>query len=88
MLERPPIRSWEPNGIMNNPTDIDVTSQVLFGENDGEYLPLTRCVCGHTFEPWDEMISIYRDDPYACDYCGRKLYFIANIKVIEIVDNE
>ncbi len=53
---------------MNNPTDIDVTSQVSFGENDGEYLPLTRCVCGHTFEPWDEVISIYRDNSYTCHY--------------------
>lgn len=68
-------------------SDIDITDQVEFGNNDDEALPLLKCVCGKTFEPWDFIISIYRDSAYECSSCGRRLYFSARIRVFEVKDN-
>jgi len=70
-------------------TSINVTHLVDFYENDGECLPITKCVCGQMFEPWEFFISIYKDIAYACPTCGRKLYFRADITVYEVIeDNE
>ena len=66
--------------------DIDVTNQVQFSNNDDECLPITRCVCGQTFEPWKFTISIYRDGAYACLVCGRKLYFSFSIRIFEVIE--
>lgn len=64
--------------------DLDVTESVYFGENDGEYMPLTQCVCGHKFYLWDFILGIYRDMASACPSCGRKLYFCNSIRVYEV----
>lgn len=45
-----------------------------------EILPI-KCVCGHGAESWEFIISIYEEDPYACQECGREYYFTNKIKV-------
>ena len=65
--------------------DKDVTDQCRFNDNDGEHLPLIQCVCGKEFQPWDFIISPYRDMAHRCE-CGRKLYFQNKITVYEIID--
>ncbi|GAH10675.1 unnamed protein product [marine sediment metagenome] len=65
--------------------NIDVTDKVDFQGNDDECLPITKCVCGEKFEPWRFMISIYKDDPYACPACGRRLFFSMGIRVYEVI---
>jgi hypothetical protein len=64
--------------------DIDITTKVQFGDNDGEVLPLSRCVCGKRFDPWTFILSVYREDPKECT-CGRKLYFKNVISIFEVV---
>lgn len=63
--------------------DKDITSEVSFERNDDESLPLTKCVCGAKFPPWDFILGMERDYPNTCD-CGRKLYFTLDIKVFEV----
>ena len=62
----------------------DITDQVDFHTNDDEALPLTKCACGATFEPWDFILSIYKDYPKVCPICGRMMYFSVEIRVYEI----
>ncbi len=69
---------------MLKPISRDVTHLVSFSDNDGEDLPLTRCVCGKEFESWDFILSIYPDTAKECPACGRKLYFDYSITVYEI----
>jgi len=64
--------------------DINVTDKVDFGNPDDESLPLTRCVCGASFEIWTVIISIYRDDAYECPSCKRRLYFSNCVQVFEV----
>ena len=64
--------------------DIDITEKVRFGDNDSEYLPLTKCACGKEFPSWEFILSIYRDHPAQCNKCGRKMYFEATIQVYEV----
>ena len=66
--------------------DRDVTDSCYFDDNDGELLPIVRCVCGKRFGMWEFIVSIYPDDPAVCKYCGRKLYFSNKITVYEVVD--
>ncbi len=74
--------------VRDRSLDIDVTNHVDFGTIDDELLPITCCVCGHVYESWKFYISIYPErNCYACPYCGRKLYFIMDLKVMEVVDN-
>ena len=63
---------------------IDVTDQVDFHLNDGEALPLTRCVCGKKFPAWDFILGMYEDMPHTCPECGRRLYFKPSIRVYEV----
>jgi len=63
---------------------IDVTKKVSFQNNDDEALPLTKCVCGKEFRPWDFIISIYDEDPAQCPECGAKLFFELNVNVYQI----
>ena len=63
--------------------DIDVTDLVEFSNNDDEILPITRCVCGKRYPAWHFTISIYRDEPYYCDACDRRLYFTLAIRVFQ-----
>ena len=62
----------------------DVTSSVDFQLNDDELLPLTRCVCGANFSPWDFTLGVYADSPTECPVCGRLLYFSVKIHVYEV----
>jgi hypothetical protein len=64
---------------------IDVTDMVDFGNPDDECLPMTKCVCGHTWEMWGGfMISIYKNNASECPNCHRKLYFRQAIRVYQI----
>jgi hypothetical protein len=72
----------EPDYI-EHPNDINVTGLVNYGDVDGEYLPLTKCICGYRHKEWDFNISIYHDNIHPCPQCGRKLYFENNIQVYE-----
>lgn len=67
--------------------DRDVTKLVDFGRNDDEFLPLTKCVCGHRWNTWDFSIALGPRNPYYCPYCGRFLYFTLDIHVFEVDDN-
>lgn len=62
----------------------DVTDQVEFGPVDDECLPLLKCVCGHTFEAWTMIISIYDEHPTVCPCCKRKLFFRVAVRVYQV----
>ena len=62
----------------------DVTAQVDFGPVDDECLPLTKCVCGHAFKLWEEVVSIYPEHPWTCPQCGAKLVFANAIRVFQL----
>ena len=64
--------------------DVDVTDKVGVGMIDDESLPLTKCICGVVFIPWEMVLGIYKDDPTTCPYCHRKFYFTNNISVYEV----
>ena len=66
--------------------DIDVTKDIRFGDNDGEYLPITKCVCGEKFNSWDFSISIYNDMLTECPKCNRKFYFRNSITIYEVIE--
>lgn len=66
--------------------DKDITKQVDFQLNDDEHLPITKCVCGVKFNPWDFIISIYHDTASGCPRCKRRLYFRTEITVYEVAD--
>jgi DNA-directed RNA polymerase subunit RPC12/RpoP len=63
---------------------VDVTSQVCFGNNDAECLPLSRCVCGQGFQLWDQILGVNKDRPWTCPHCGAKLFFQVGIQVFKI----
>lgn len=65
---------------------VDVTEKVNYGLNDDEALPLTKCVCGTTFRPWEMILSVYDDTPEACPVCGRRMFFRVSIRVFEVID--
>ena len=66
---------------------VDVTEQVSFEWNDDECLPLTKCVCGATWQAWaGPILGIEKDWADACPECGRKLYFGISIRVYEVVE--
>ena len=65
----------------------DITKDVEWGDNDGESLPILKCICGQEFDGWgDFTISVYRDKPDECPSCGRKLFFSIQIKVYEVTE--
>jgi hypothetical protein len=66
--------------------DKDVTDQVEFMNPDDELLPINKCVCGQEYEWWEFVISIYREDAFQCENCGRQLYFTQKIRVWEVVE--
>ncbi len=65
---------------------IDVTDKFDFGDNDGEYLPIRKCICGMNFNYWEFFIKTYYDSPKECPNCKRKFCFLNEIKIYEIVD--
>ena len=66
--------------------DKDITNLVEIDNNDNEFVPLLKCVCGQQYKAWDFTISIYRDDPAECAICHRKLYCRIGVKVYEVVE--
>lgn len=62
---------------------IDVTERVGFQEPDSECLPLTRCVCGAEFRPWQQCVSIYVENAWECPKCKRRLLFSNVVRVFE-----
>lgn len=65
---------------------VDVTKQVSFCDNDGECLPITKCVCGNTFAPWDRIIDIYPEYASECPHCKAKLFFRQSITVYQVCE--
>jgi len=65
---------------------IDITDKVDFDNNDDEYLPLNKCVCGKEFPRWEFTLGIYDDMPTECPACHRKMFFRLGITVYEIVE--
>ncbi len=63
----------------------NVTGEVDFQNNDDEALPITRCICGTEFDPWEFIISIYDDNPSECPVCGAKLFFRINTNVYQVI---
>jgi len=61
----------------------DVTASVKFGPGRDELLPLTKCVCGELFYPWDFVLDT-DNDSNACHKCGRRYYFKSVITVYTI----
>ena len=66
----------------------DVTHLVDFQINDDECLPITKCVCGAVFSPWEYVISIYRDNPSKCPECRRGLYWRLGVRVFEVKNDD
>lgn len=64
--------------------NVDVTDKVDFDNPDDECLPLTKCVCGEKFQPWEFIISIYEDAQGSCEKCGRKFFFRNAIRVYQV----
>jgi len=65
--------------------DKDVTKSIRCDLNDGDSLPLTKCVCGQEYMGWVFVLHSDRNDPTTCR-CGRKLYFQCQVRVFEVVD--
>ena len=67
---------------------LDITNKVLVGLNDGESIPLEKCVCGDVSEPWEFVLHTDPSDPNKCDICGRKMWFEISIRVFQKVRTE
>lgn len=61
----------------------DVTKLVRVGPIDDENIPMTQCVCGNTYQPWEGPILNY-DSPVECPACLRKFIFQVHVKVLEV----
>jgi len=70
------------------PSQVDVTSQVRFGDVDGESLPMEKCICGKVWDAWTFVLDIYADSPSVCENCGRKFFFHNDIKIFQVVDEK
>lgn len=69
--------------------DKDVTDRVKIGENDGEFLELSECVCGRKWDDrWESFIGTNPKLNNPCPHCGRKLYFTNKITIYEVVEKE
>ena len=64
----------------------DVTKQVNLGDVDGEWCPITKCMCGKTFDYGTELLNVDADDKltWKCPHCGIRLYFTNIIKVTSV----
>ena len=67
LLSADPPAETEPVQI-----EFDVTDNVRFGSNDGDLLPLYKCMCGREFDPWDFILN--PDEWKECD-CGIEYKF-------------
>lgn len=66
----------------------DITEFVNYDNPDDEYLPITECICGKRFAPWEFIISIYEETFNKCPECGAKLFFRNTIRVYQVVEDE
>ena len=65
----------------------DVTAEVRTGEIDGEMLPVTRCLCGAEWHPWEgPILHTGAENPYECPECHVKLYFTNQITVYALAE--
>lgn len=60
---------------------LEITNKVRVGLNDGDSLPLERCVCGQVAGPWEWILDSDPEYKSECDTCGRKMWFSIEIKV-------
>jgi len=67
------------------PSIKDVTDSFDF-DLDGEFLAISKCVCGQEFDYWDFIINIKKNFPRFCPKCGGKFYFKQIIKIYEVED--
>lgn len=67
--------------------DKDITESVEFDFNDGECLPLTKCICGKIYPHWDFILGMGKDSATKCE-CGRELYFEIEIRIYEKAPNK
>jgi hypothetical protein len=63
---------------------VEVTNSVDFGFNDEELLPVTKCVCGKKFIPWEFSIGLWEEGAAECPECGRMMFFSVEIRVYEV----
>lgn len=64
----------------------DVTNEVEFGDNDANFMPIDKCICGHKSGYWNFVISTESDDSNKCPNCGAKFYFTIKINVYQVED--
>ena len=66
----------------------DITNQIVFGDVEGEALPLDRCACGQLFAYWQAVLHSEKLDPFVCDKCGRRMVFSNKITIWELDDED
>jgi len=63
--------------------NVEVTAQTETDDNDGELVPLTRCVCGQGDQLWEAILAPDRDaQPMPCG--GARLYASVSVRVYQI----
>ena len=68
---------------------LDITDKVRVGLNDGDRMPLERCVCGDESEPWEGLVlDTDPEDKSKCPNCGRKMWFEISIRVFQELREE
>lgn len=67
---------------------IDVTDKVRFGEIDSDFLSFRKCVCGETFDGWNQTLDTDKDDPWECPKCKRKFIFLYEVTIYQIGQEE
>ena len=59
-------------------------------EFEGPYgcdiLPITKCICGKTFQRDEFTINVGRENLSQCPACHRRLYFIDEVRIFEVVE--
>ena len=69
---------------MTAPHAAPIATLARWENPDDELLPLTRCLCGAAYEPWEMTISIYPKNATVMPCCGRRLYFRQRIEVLAV----
>ena len=62
----------------------DVTDKVETGINDGDALPILKCVCGARVENWQQVLDCDEKNPWSCPNCETKLIFHVAIRVFKV----
>ncbi len=84
-MKRVNLRNTEGGSEMGK---VDVTGDFDFDIHaiDGDDLPIEKCACGATFDPWDFFLGIYPDRPYRCPRCNRAFCHSISVRIYEVVD--